>query len=140
MFASVLIIGLSLILLVYWFRYSCLLLLRDAPAELAAPQTELSARFVYGEVRRNLTGASDLGLLERALQRDYRLLSFLMDHASTLGLGSLEYRMLALDFRMMQIWYRLTRSVFPASARQALAEMASVLDVLVSRVDAQPSA
>ncbi len=137
MLASLLIIGLSLILLAYWFRYSCLLLLNDS-ARSAAPAAEgMDLPSGYREVRESLAEASELDPLHSALQRDYKILTFLIDHASGIGLGSLEDRLLVIDYRLMRWWYRLTKSVSRSAARRALAEMASVLDALARRVGSQ---
>jgi hypothetical protein len=134
MFASSLIIGFSLILLVYWFRYSCLLLLRDR-AESAAAVPD--PRFSFVEVQRRLTGEGDLDPLQRSLRRDYEMLIYLIEHASGLGLESIEDRLLVVDYKLMRWQYGLTKSLFPAQARRALSEMASVLDVLVRRMSEQ---
>ncbi|MGD0498820.1 MAG: hypothetical protein ABSC23_10340 [Bryobacteraceae bacterium] len=139
MLASALIIGLSLILLAYWFRYSCLLLLRDGAQVAASPQAASDPRFSFVDVQRRIDSAQDLDPLQRALQRDYKVLVFLFEHASGLGLGSLEDRLLVLDYKMMQWWYRVTKPVLPSQARHALAEMASILDVLVRRMGEQSS-
>ena len=45
--------------------------------------------------------------------------------------------MLVLDYKVMQGWYRLTKSAAPRQARRALGEMADVLSVLVGRIDQQ---
>jgi hypothetical protein len=39
---------------------------------------------------------------ERALERDYRLLTYLIGHAAGLDLNSIEDRLLVLDYRVMQ--------------------------------------
>ncbi len=140
MVASVFIIGLSVVLFIYWFRYSCLLLLRDSSNPVGAAETDLNSRFGFREVQRDLPGARDLDPLHRALERDYMMLAFLIDHASGLGLGSLEDRLLVLDYKLMRLWYRLTRSLFPSGSRRALSEMALVLQALVRRVGAQSDA
>jgi hypothetical protein len=135
MFASALIIGFSLVLLVYWFRYSCALLLRDR-AELATAAVA-DPRFSFEEVRRRLSGDVDLDPLQQSLRRDYEMLIYLIEHASGLGLESVEDRLLVVDYKLMQWRYRLTRTLFPSQARRALAEMASVLGVLAGRMGEQ---
>jgi hypothetical protein len=137
MLASALIIGLSLILLAYWFRYSCLLLLKDGARPAVAPQTAPDPRFSFRDVQRRIDSARDLDPLQRALQRDYQVLVFLFEHASGLGLGSIEDRLLVLDYKMMKWWYRLSKFFLPGQARHALAEMASILDILVRRIGEQ---
>ena len=72
---------------------------------------------------------------ERALERDYRLATYLIEHAVGLDLNSIEDRLLVLDYRVMQWYYRVTKSAAPAQARRALAEMAEVVGVLAGRLD-----
>jgi len=133
MIASVLIIAFSLVLFVYWFRYSCLLLLRrSADAPVAAAD-----RFNYVTVQQGLKAGLALDPLRQSLDRDYRVLTYLLDHAAGLELERLEYHLLVLDYKMMQCWYRLTKSAAPQQARRALGEMADVVNVLVGRIGAQ---
>jgi len=133
MIATVLIIAFSLVLFVYWFRYSCLLLLRRSSEQPAAAAN----RFSFVRVQQDLPGAMELDPLRRSLDRDYRLLTYLLDHAAGLELEKLEYRLLVIDYRLMQMWYRLTRWAAPGQARLALGEMADVLNVLVGRIGEQ---
>jgi hypothetical protein len=134
MFASLLIILLSLILLVYWLRYSCILLLkRHADQPIAVEDTTFS----FAEVSQRLKNETDLDPLRRSLSRDYQVLIYLVEHASGLGLESFEDRLLVLDYKMMQWWYRITRVLLPGQARAALSEMASVLGVLSQRIGEQ---
>jgi hypothetical protein len=132
MIASVLIITFSLILFVYWFRYSCLLLLRRNDEQPVAAE-----RFHFAAVQHGLKAGLALDPLHQSLDRDYRLLTYLLDHAAGLELERLEYRLLVLDYKLMQGWYRLTKSAAPQQARRALSEMAEVLNALVGRIGAQ---
>jgi hypothetical protein len=135
MLASILIIVISGVLLLYWFRYSCLLLLRNAEehTELAAhePQPKIVA------LLQGVKTASELDDLHRALNRDYHVLSYLLKHAADLQLASIENRMLILDYQLMQICYRLTRVVAPALSRKALVEMSSALDAVARQTEHQ---
>jgi len=54
MLASVFIIVLSVFLFAYWFRYSCLLLLRNAAEPSEAAESGMSAKFGFREVQRDL--------------------------------------------------------------------------------------
>src|SRR5579872_4107608 len=130
MLASVLIIAFSLVLFVYWFRYSCLFLLRNQGNEPVAATDQ----FHYAAVQQALKDALDLDPLHLSLERDYRVLTYLLEHAAGLELEQLEYRLLVLDYKVMQGWYRLTRWAAPRQARRALGEMADVLNVLVGRI------
>ena len=137
MIASLLIIGFSALLLVYWFRYSCILLLR-AHAERTAPASAVpDIRFCFAEVQARLRTAEVLDPLHLSLQRDYEILIYLLQHAAGLSLESFEDRLLVLDYKVMQWWYRLTRIAAPQQARQALYEMASILNVLAEKMSEQ---
>jgi hypothetical protein len=137
MFASILIIGFSSVLLVYWFRYSCILLLRNCAEHAASLHAVPDNRFSFAEVQTRLKTAQELDPLHRALHRDYEVLAYLLQHAAGLSLESFEDRLLVLDYKVMQWWYRLTKVAAPPQARKALAEMASILDVLVQKMNQQ---
>lgn len=135
MLASVLIIAFSLVLFVYWFRYSCILLLRSRADQPTAAAS--SERFNYPYVQQSLQSGMELDPLHRSLENDYRILTYLLEHAANLQLEQLEYRLLVLDYKLMRGWYRLTKSASPRHARSALTEMADILRVLVGRMGEQ---
>jgi hypothetical protein len=137
MLASILIIGFSLILLVYWFRYSCILLLRNFSEQPVLAKGIEDNRFSFAEVQGRLKSDSELDPLWQSLDRDYRMISYLLQHAPGLGLQSFEDRLLVMDYKVMQSWYRFTRTVAPLQARAALVEMASVLSVLAQKIGEQ---
>jgi hypothetical protein len=137
MLAGILIIASSLALFVYWFRYCCILILRNRSEAAEASMAALDGRFSFAEVRERLKTELALGPLEACLERDYRVLIYLIEHAAGLELESLEDRVLILDYRVMQCVYRLSRIVAPTRARKALSEMASVLAVLAHRIGEQ---
>jgi hypothetical protein len=133
MIASILIFVFSAVLLIYWFRYSCILLLRSAAERSTMPASD--ERFNIGMVLARVPTARDLGTLERALDRDYHMLTYLLKHAADLELASIENRMLILDYRLMRMWYRLTRTMAPQQSRKALTEMATALGAVAGQVD-----
>ena len=133
MITSVFIIAISVVLLVYWLRYSCLMLLHSAQ-ERTAMSNVADERFSVSSVLERLKTASDLAPLERALERDYCVVTYLIKHAADLELASVENRLLVLDYKLMRLWSRLTRTVAPRHSRKALSEMASVLSVLVGQM------
>jgi hypothetical protein len=135
MIASILILVFSAVLLVYWFRYSCVLLLRSAAERNEVPMSD--ERFNIAMVLNRVRTARDLGPLERALDRDYHMLTYLLKHAADLELASIENRMLILDYKLMRVWYRLTRTIAPDQSRKALAEMASVLGAVARQTGQQ---
>jgi hypothetical protein len=139
MIASILIIAFSIVMFVYWFRYSCILLLRGAAeqAELSAAQDE---RFSVSEVLERLKTEQELDPLQRSLDRDYHVLKYLIEHAADLELVSIEDRLLILDYKLMRFWFSLTRTMAPVQARKGLTEMASILVVLVRKMSEQSGA
>jgi hypothetical protein len=136
MVTGVFIIAISAILFVYWLRYSCLILLRSAQQRAGMP-TIADERFSASSVLERLRTEADLAPLERALERDYCVLTYLIEHAADLELASIENKLLVLDYKLMRLWSRVTRTVAPQQSRKALAEMASVLSVLVGQMGEQ---
>jgi hypothetical protein len=139
MLAGILIIAFSMALLIYWFRYSCILILRNEAT--SEPLTaEMQARFSFARVRENLQSAADLSPLHAELDRDYRVLTYLIEHAAGLELASLEDRLLLIDYRVMQRVYSVTRTLAPSKAREALVEMSTVLSILAHHLGQQAGA
>ena len=133
MVTSVLIVAISAVLLVYWLRYSCVMLLHDAQ-ERSAMHTLADERFSASSVLERLKTEADLAPLERALERDYLVVTYIIEHAADLELASIENKLLVLDYQLMRLWSHLTRTLAPRQSREALAEMASVLRVLASQM------
>ena len=75
--------------------------------------------------------------LERALDRDYQLLSYLLKHAADLELASIENRILILDYKLMRLCFRVTRILAPAQSRKALVEMATALSAVARQAGQQ---
>ena len=134
MVASILIIVFSLGLFLYWFRYSCILLLRNSTVE---PNALGDQRFGFLRVRQELRSGGDLDALHSALEQDYRLLAYLLEHAAGLSLPALEDRLLVIDYKVMQLYYRIARIAAPGQARYALTEMAAVVGLLVQHMSEQ---
>jgi hypothetical protein len=135
MIVSLLIIVCSAVLLIYWFRYSCVLLLRNVDAQAEFPVSD--ERFSIGMVLERAATEEHLDALERALDRDYQLLSYLLKHAADLELASVENRMLILDYKLMRLCFRVTRILAPAQARKALLEMATALGAVARQTGTQ---
>ena len=137
MVASILIIAFSLALFVYWFRYCCMLLLRNSREQFAASPAPMDNRFSVADVMERLRSQEELDPLHRALDHDYQVFTYLVQHAAGLELGSLEDRLLILDYKLMKLWYLVTKTAAPQQARQALTQMASILGVLVHKIGEQ---
>jgi hypothetical protein len=131
MLAGVLISSVSFGLLCYWFRYSCLLLLRSRSEQATAP---VDSRFSFWQVRERLDTAPDLDSLRLSLERDYRIVTYLLQHTAGLGAQSVEDRLLQLDYKLMHRWYALTHTAAPQQARRALSEMAAVVACLAQKM------
>jgi hypothetical protein len=129
MIASVLIIVLSVALFVYWFRYTCLLILSTKTArnysEAIAEANRLSFPEVYSRLRADAGG--NLDALRDALERDYRLLTHLIQNSGyDAGADELEQRLLMLDFSLMRCWYAVARCLGITRAH-ALSEMCDIV-------------
>jgi hypothetical protein len=131
MVTSIFIVGISAVLLAYWLRYSCVMLLHGAQERSA---TTVDERFSASSVLERLKTEADLAPLERALERDYRVVTYLIEHATDLELASIENKLLVLDYQLMRLWSRLTRTLAPQQSRKALSEMASVLRALAGQM------
>jgi hypothetical protein len=140
MVAGVLIIAFSLALLIYWFRYSCVLILRSQAEALETSVATQGSRFRFLEVQESLKADCVLDPLRESLDRDYRVLTYLIEHAAGLQLANLEDRLLMLDYRLMQRVYQLTRTMAPEQARRSLAEMATVLGILAHHLGEKAAA
>jgi hypothetical protein len=127
---TVIIIVSSVLLFGYWFRYTCLLILSAKTTRDFAGQVATANQLGFLEVQAQLrTSAGNLDYLRDTLDRDYAVLSALLKQAgdSSLEGSSIEKRMLALNYRVMQAWYRVSGPFSPAAARKALEEMSMVV-------------
>ena len=125
---AVLMVG-SLLLLGYWFRYTCLLILsakttRDYAGEVAEAN-QLS--FLEVQARLRAEGPADLDHLHAALDRDYARLTELLKHAGGGEDLPLEDRMMQLNYRVTRMWYQATRRFSSSAARNALDEMSMMV-------------
>jgi len=126
------ILGFALVLLFYWLRYNCLLILRTRTPYDHARQVAQANNLSFPEVQEQLqTGPSAERLRElyQSLLRDYRILTCLLRYtAASQARGyRFEQRLLVIDFRLMQLSYALTRRLAPSQARRALRESAQIL-------------
>jgi hypothetical protein len=118
----------SVLLLGYWFRYSCLLILsaettRDYAVDVAAAN-QLSFLQVQAQLREN---ATDLGRLQVSLDRDLAVVTYLIQNASGQGEWGMEERMLQLNYRLMGAWFSISQRFSPEAGRRALDEMSMII-------------
>ena len=84
MVETILILAFSFSLFLYWFRYTVLLLLSQEEERVAGHTTvidQLSVLETRDELRRT-SGDLPLDSLQRALDSDYRMLRYLLNHAA----------------------------------------------------------
>jgi hypothetical protein len=129
----------SLILLAYWFRYTCVLILSAKPARDYAAQVAMTNRLNFPRIQQSLevgVHTSELEALCRQLDRDYTLLTCLMRHGAQFReIGqSLEDRMLMLDFALMKRTFSVRRSA------EAVREMASIVQHFANQMGEHASA
>lgn len=131
MFVSIIIIAFSLMLFLYWFRYTCLIILntktvKDYTAQIAtANQLEFPA--IQAQLR--LAGA-ELNSLQASLDRDYQLVTSLLKHAAQFQVGgvNIEQRMLMIDYKVMKMVYGASQRFSRVNyATQALQEMSDIV-------------
>ena len=134
MWVNGLLIAVSAVLLVYWFRYTCLLILSvRCSRSYAAMVAEANAlRFPAIEqalARAQSAELAQLDALHLALARDYELLTCLIRHGAEFRMAGqqLEHRMLVLDFHMMRAWYAISRRLSIRRGQLALREMVDIL-------------
>jgi hypothetical protein len=121
----------SVLLLAYWFRYMCLLILNAKTTQDFAAQVATANQLSFLKVQSQLVAgaSSELDRLHASLDRDYALLTYLLKHAaSTAGQeSSMEARMLEVNYRLVSAWARFSRNLSPAASRRALEEMSLVV-------------
>jgi len=132
MIASILIIIFSLILFAYWFRYTCLLILSTRPARDYAGKVAEINQLNFLEVQAELNGTprqADLDRLQKSLDRDYRLVTYLIRHSAKFQVcdDGLERIMLMVDYQIMKGWYAVARAFSNAQAQDAVREMSRIV-------------
>jgi hypothetical protein len=120
----------SLFLFLYWFRYTCVLILSARTSRDYAAPVAVANQLGFLQVQSALRQESDLDRLRDMLDRDYRVLTYLLKNAAnpSRGENAIENRMLEIDYRVMRVWYSLSRRISPAAAVKALEEMSQVIE------------
>jgi hypothetical protein len=131
--ATIIITASSALLFGYWFRYTCLLILsakttRDYACDFAAAN-QLSFLDVEAQLRSGNATDSDMDGLRRAIDHDYAVVTYLLDHVSakSSGTDSVEFRMLEINYRVMGAWYAVSKRFSSTTAMKALEEMTMVV-------------
>jgi hypothetical protein len=127
--ANAIIALLSAALLLYWFRYSCMLIVRSRKKDGRVAEVAQANQLSFPAVRSRVATAEPASLedLYRLLEKDRQMLLFLLDHTAGPVPSSIERRLLALDFVFMRCWYRLVQPFSSSHARSAVREMTEIL-------------
>lgn len=137
-----LIIFFSVVLFMYWFRYSCLLILQNR-ASYNVQKTSgavLNLSSAQERLHREQSGVEALDQLQRDLVNDYRILCFLLRCSTENGVAPIDRRMLMMDYWIMRAWYCAARRIAPPQARMALVEISNIVSYFsysVGRTSAQ---
>lgn len=134
----------SLVLLAYWFRYTCLFILRSSSARTYAGRVAAANRLNFTVVQAELNRAEAIAepdRLRELLDRDYRLISYLIAHGSEFRSAGrmVERWVLHIDFKMMRVSYTLSRWAGYSQARKALGEMADIISHLANSMGKESS-
>jgi hypothetical protein len=134
---SIIIIVISTILFAYWFRYTCVLILRTRNVRNYARRVAEVNHLSFLTAQQQLTAQEEnrdqaFDSLHASLDRDYRVVSYLLRHTGTQSGQTIEEHMLRLDYQIMRACYFLAKPFSPSSARQALIERASIISHLAN--------
>jgi hypothetical protein len=131
MMANLLIALASVGLFLYWFRYTCRLILTARTSEDYSGAVARANELHFAEVQHRLsaTARHQMDELLDRLEHDYRLLNYLYTHALDLrgSHAAIERRMLMVDFQLMKACYALYRVHSENRARAALWEMSLIV-------------
>ena len=132
MLISILIIALSLVMFVFFFRCTCLLLLSAKMPQATESEATDTLSLVQSSTKiTEESRALVIDSIHRSLERDYsRVIRSWRDGAGRAA--DVEVRILAADFRMMSVWYRVIRHVSQPHAGKALLEMTSIVNHLAN--------
>jgi hypothetical protein len=121
----------SVLLFGYWFRYTCLLIVSAKTALDYAGDVATANQLSFLNVQSRLHERTivDFDPLHAALEQDYALITYLLKNAahSNSEESSIETRMLAMNYRLMDAWYRVSRRFSTEAARRALEDMSLVV-------------
>jgi hypothetical protein len=134
--ASIVIITGSSALLIYWFRYTCAMILARKDSANHALKVASTIRLSFPQTEEALQTdppAPALDRLHECLDYDYRILTDLLPEATRHT--SMEHRILKVDYEVMRMWYWLTRTSRDLpQAKLALAEMSSILGYFAAEI------
>jgi hypothetical protein len=118
----------SVVLLVYWFRYTSLLILSTKTSQDFSFDIAHAHELQFPEVRASLSAlpADRFSSLVSGIDHDYRLVSALLRNVEDGG-SFLEDVILRIDYAGLKVAFQLSKPFSETIARRALTEMADVV-------------
>ena len=134
MILSLAIISISMVLMAYWFRYVCCLILetRSNPEFSRALATRIRLNLFDVQEKLRAGNRAGLDVLDAMLMQDYQMLTSLMDEVG--GVENIERKLLATHFKIQQFRFRVTRALAVNQSRNALLEMSNVVSFFAGAV------
>ena len=137
MIANTFMLVITIALFVLWFRYTCTLILNAKPAKDYSHQVATANKLKFLQIHQRLAGVEvrrDLDAMQKHLDRDYRLLTYILRHGAQFQIGGdpLERRILMLDFELLRLWYAVCSWLSVTNGRNALEEMISIITHLAN--------
>ena len=120
-------------LLIYGFRLLCRLLLKNTTGRNYSGQIASANQLMFVRAKALLDrdvavlAPEQLDKLEASLDRDYRVVTYLLEHAAEVLDVRPQRFMLTADFHLMRVWYRVIRSVSRTMAKMVVLEMALIV-------------
>jgi hypothetical protein len=118
----------SSLLFVYWFRFTCLLILSAKTAQDFAANVASAHHLSFPQIQvrlREATAGSFDGLKD-SLDRDYAMVLQLMKQMEA-GQSGIEQRMLSVHYFLTGVWYRTSARFSEKYGREALEQMSQVI-------------
>ena len=136
MAGSPLIVALAVGMLIYWFRYACALVLSTRIDSDSVSRVAVVNGLTFLDVQLQLhAGDRRLDSLHKSLDRDYRMLLYLLRNAHVgANTGLIEQTLLIWDHRMLSAWYWCVRGFSKRRARRVLEERVRILTWLAHEV------
>lgn len=118
----------SSLLFVYWFRFTCLLILSARTAQDYAASIATAHHLSFPAIQAKLSAASagEFDGLKDMLDRDYALVLQLMSSMDA-GKSGIEEKMLSVHYFLTGVWYRTSTRFSETCGRQALEQMSQVV-------------
>lgn len=118
----------SSLLFVYWFRFTCLLILSAKTAQDYAANVAAAHHLSFPAIQTKLAAASigEFDGLKDMLDRDYALVLQLMSTMDA-GKSGIEEKMLSVHYFLTGVWYRTSTRFSETYGRQALEQMSQVV-------------